>query len=260
MTNHVRTLLLNRPARAATPLGEYVPPGARELALPGYLKKVRAVLFGTRPDATMLDYRLRQYLTLLHATELAEFVTALDPRITYEPGGGDPADFDFTPAALPIGHDLPLFVLGDPPPARDGQMAYSWLVRTQAGDPPTVTVARRSPGMATASTPLAYTAGLADPIPLVGSGLSARFPEQGLAPGAAWTVTCLGRPEADPGQVVADLGAIGEDVLLGLFGVAPVEPYRTWKALWYSDQPLPYRLGAVLLAAAWRADEARGRT
>jgi hypothetical protein len=48
--------------------------------------------------------------------------------------------------------------------------------------------------------------------------------------------------------------------MLGLFGAAPAEPYRTWKALWYSGQPLPYRLGAVLLATAWRTDEVRGRT
>lgn len=256
MVNHVRSLLLNRPARAASPWGEYVPPESRELDLPGYLRTVRAVLFGTRPDAAMLDYRLRQYVTLLHATELAEFVTLPDPRVTYEPGSGDPADFAFDPAVEPLGPAGDLYVLGGTPTARDGQMAHAWLVTVAGG---AVTVERRSPGRALASAPLAYAEGLSDEYPLVGSRLSVRFSE-GPAAGPGWTVTCLGRPDSDPGQVAANLGAVGEDALLGLFGTAPAEPYRTWKALWYSGQPLPYRLGAVLLATAWRTDEVRRRT
>jgi hypothetical protein len=224
--------------------------------LPGYLWTVRAILFGSRPDAAMLDYRLRQYMTFLHATELAGFVTLPDPRITYEPGSADPADFDFTPVVETLGTDRTLYVLGGGPLARDGRMAHAWRIEVAAG---TVTIERRSPGSALASAPLAYTEGLSDEYPLIGSRLAVRFLD-GPAADLEWLVTCLGRPDTDPGQVAANLGAIGEDAMLRLFGTTPVEPYRTWKALWYSDQPLPYRLGAVLLATAWRTDEVRGRT
>jgi hypothetical protein len=32
----------------------------------------------------MFNCRARQYLTIIHASELAEFITALDPRVTYD--------------------------------------------------------------------------------------------------------------------------------------------------------------------------------
>jgi hypothetical protein len=53
--------------------------------LPEPLRRVRAVLFGRDPDRRTLLYRTRQFLALLHACELEEFVTAVDPRVTYLP-------------------------------------------------------------------------------------------------------------------------------------------------------------------------------
>jgi hypothetical protein len=259
MVNHVRTLLLNRPASAVTPMGEYVPPSFRTVALPSYLQQARGLLFGPRPDATMLDYRLRQYMALLHSTELVEFVTAPDPRITYTPGDRTMADFSFAPAVLPVGHDNLLYIVGDPPIATDGGMVYSWQVKVLlAGRPaPVAAVTQRSPVQGYVEHAISYTETLSNEFPLDGSPLLARFGSTGIVDGTTWIVTCLAPPAEDPGQVAATFRAVGGTILGQLFGGAIAEPYITGYSLWDSVQPLPYRLGAVLLAVATRTDEIR---
>lgn len=86
MINHARTLLGNQ---AAILLGlnfpgeEYVPETFYPVTLPSPLARIRALLFGSQPDRIMVNYRLRQYMTLLHATELSQYVTAFGARLTY---------------------------------------------------------------------------------------------------------------------------------------------------------------------------------
>lgn len=88
MPNFVRTLLLNQ-ARTffdtAVPGEEYVAPYFIPVTLPIALNKIRNILFGTSPSRTAVNYRLFQLLQMLHATELAEFMTYHDSRITYLP-------------------------------------------------------------------------------------------------------------------------------------------------------------------------------
>jgi hypothetical protein len=254
VVNHVRTLLLNLPASATTLMGEYVPPSFQTVALPLYLQQARSLLFGPRADAAMLDYRLRQYMAMLHATELAEFVTVQDPRITYTPGDRAMADFDFAPSVQAVGNGYTLYVIGDRPLAIDGRMTFSWQVKLIGG--PAVAVTRRSPSQGYAEHQISYVSGLSTEFPLDGSPLLARF-NAGIPAGATWIVDCLAAPAKDPGQVAADFGVAGANILGGLFGGATAEPYTTWSNLWHSDQPLPYRLGAVLLAVAARTDEVR---
>ncbi len=161
MVNEVRTLLLNLAGQgfARGPGEEYSDPAFKPVALPGYLFAARVAYFGPEPDRSTLLYRVRQGLAAVHATELAEFVTANDPRITYLPIA--PGGFEPRPGVLPD----------------------------------------------------------------------------------------------DVGSAVARLAVIGEDNLVALFGAAPAEPYLTWKNLWGSTMPLPYRLGAFLLAVASRTRE-----
>jgi hypothetical protein len=254
-------LLLNLPASAELPTGEYVPPEFRAVAVPTYLQQARDLLFGARPDAAMLDYRLRQYMAMLHATELAEFVVAADPRITYTAGDRAMADFGFAPAVIPIGHDRPLFIGGDRPTAAGGRMAYAWQVTILvAGQPgPTAAVTRRSPTPGSAEHPIGYDGDLSTEFPLDGSPLLARSGGGVVADGTTWNVGCLAPPGRDPGQVAADFAAAGGAILGGLFAGGAAEPYATWAALWESAQPLPYRLGAILLAVAARTDDIRRR-
>lgn len=89
MINHARTLLLNttqanaviRPETGA----EYVPADFRPVNLSPPLRTLRRVLFGSDPDVRFLNLRVRELMGYIHQTELAEFVYALDPRVTYWP-------------------------------------------------------------------------------------------------------------------------------------------------------------------------------
>lgn len=88
MINHARTLLLNQPRRNThySDVGyAYVPPEFRPVELTPTLNLVRHLLFGSTPDNYFLNYRCRELLAYIHATELAEYVYRLDPRVTYWP-------------------------------------------------------------------------------------------------------------------------------------------------------------------------------
>ncbi len=101
MINHLRTLLLNRKAQGgdyAEPMGgEYIPPDYTPVPLSGGLQSVHKLLFGADPDWLYGNYRVQQYLAAIHATELAEYATALDSRITYDvrrPAFCDPTAYE----------------------------------------------------------------------------------------------------------------------------------------------------------------------
>jgi hypothetical protein len=255
--NHVRTLLRNMPPEpyAGEDGQEIVDPSFRQVALPAHLAAARTALFGRRPDRAGLDLKLRRYMAVLHSTGLADHVVADDPRITYAAPVVDRLEFDFLPAVAGVGHAEPLYLSGDPP-AEDGggALAYAWDVAVAAGT--AVRVSRLRPNMQDETVPVVYAAGLCDPFPLAGSGLAARF-HSGLAVGTRWSVTCTARPSAGLGGVVASLDAIGEDSAARIFGTPPAGPYVVWAGLWHSGAPLPYRLGAILLAVAARTDELR---
>lgn len=119
----------------------------------------------------------------------------------------------------------------------------------------TVTVTGVQPPTSPISISFNYEAALSPPLPLPGSALTLRIRQDSA--GAAWVVNASAAPLPDLPAIVARLEGAGEDTMELLFGVAPVEPYKTWKALWASNKPLPYRLGAVLLAMAARTDEIR---
>ena len=87
MINQGRTLLLNRDGfNRPLPtyfLEEYVDPLFKALSIPAELQSVYEVLVGTLADNAYANFRMRQYMLILHSTEFAEYVTALDPRVTY---------------------------------------------------------------------------------------------------------------------------------------------------------------------------------
>ena len=90
MFNHARTLLLNISGSnnpGSSYLGEeLVPADYAAITLPSYIENVRRPLFGAAPDRAMLNYRIRQLLTLIADTDLQEYIVGLDSRITYALG------------------------------------------------------------------------------------------------------------------------------------------------------------------------------
>jgi hypothetical protein len=91
MINHARTLLMNiSPLRANYADSgyegyEYIPPDFRPVAVPVALKNIRRVLFGENPDGLYRGMRAHELLSYIHQTDLADYVYALDPRVTYWP-------------------------------------------------------------------------------------------------------------------------------------------------------------------------------
>jgi len=132
--NHARTLLMNidGDGYGGFPGDEYIPPAYHSLNLPGYVDQIRKYLFGPSPDRMLLNYRTRQYMSLLHSTELLEFLTDLDPRITYRVNQQDLfADQLYAPVYLPINcGNQQLFFVGEVgPPDVFGKMYHQWRVR-----------------------------------------------------------------------------------------------------------------------------------
>jgi hypothetical protein len=74
---------------------------------------------------------------------------------------------------------------------------------------------------------------------------------------AKWVINMQANPSPAITTLLPALELVGEPVFLELFGVSSVEPYTTFKNLWF-DHPLPnYRLAGLTLAFIYRAEEQR---
>ena len=119
---------------------------------------------------------------------------------------------------------------------------------------PVLVIEQQAPVYALAQHSYTPEAGLTTAFSLPGSALQVRL-DKGLI--GHWAITATTTPTAELVEIVNQLDALGADTWQQLFGVNPVKPYASWAALWRSNQPLPYRLGAVLLAVAARTDALR---
>jgi len=96
MINHARTLLMNiHPKRANyADTGftgyEYVPADFIPVRLPAAVNTVRNVIFGSNPDGLFCGLRAQELLSYVHETEFADYVYALDKRVTYWPAMKEP--------------------------------------------------------------------------------------------------------------------------------------------------------------------------
>lgn len=259
MYNHARTMLANQAsfngsasylAEEATPT-DFVP----LKAVPGYLTVVRSLLFGSKPDRHMVNYRCRQFVRLIHATPLVDYVFQLDPRVTYSL-----TDAALVPAAafMPVvmqlqGVPTTLYVQGVPTaPDTTGQIETT--VEVRVAGPTSVQVQEITPTSRSQFLPFALTDGLSDAVPLGQSGYSVRLTT--TSPGMAWDVVVRNRPQADLADLLASLTNIGEPNLNALFGITAEQPYLTFRNLWKNQKELPLRLSALLMAVVYRMDQA----
>jgi hypothetical protein len=259
MLNHARTLLLNRDGDTA-PGPEFfgeeaVPATFKELELPTYLDEIRARLFGSAPDRSMLNYRLWQFMRLLHASELESFVTDLDPRVTYVDSRRTDlaAPTSYVPNVLQLSAGIaPFHIQGDPaPPDGVGQVYHQYRVTVLSSS--TVRVTQQTNPTKSDVFDYVFTSGLSDAQPLGDSGYSFMLGTDEA--GAEWRVEIHNRPTFDLGSIATMFESIGEPVLIELFGLAPREPFRTFQNLWEQNKEVPMRLGGLLLATIYRTDE-----
>lgn len=257
MINHLRTLLLNVDGSSRPETGypgeEFVEPTFKATALTPALLTVRQALFGVAPDRALLNYRLRQLTTCVHATELGEYATALDSRVTYWPVR-DPSIFDNLNLGTVIlqtaGPAQAGYVIGGPLTG-NGRMYYKW--RVASVDPTHVQIDVLTSPQGTTTVEYEVAGGLSSPIPLPGSTLKFMF-AQGQP--VAYVVTALARPSLSLHAVagVAD-GVMTLPVRDALFTAA--EPYLTFSNLWSRHPQLPYRVGGLALALAYRTEALR---
>jgi len=205
LINQGRTLLLNSNVIAAgnAPGEQYVPPEYSAVQLPTYLQAIRSRLFGANPDRAMLNYRLAQYMGILHATPLSVFLTALDPRITYtdETGGVTGELFDAATYYPTLYGPTLLSLLGSPAaPDAQGRMYFSYTL-----DLASKTVTQQSPQQSVSTFALNGENELTNPIALQGSGYSVNvylpgagtsggvLVPQGLVPGGNFSSPFFGQ-------------------------------------------------------------------
>lgn len=261
MINHARTLLLN-PKQSQNPgpdfVGEeFVPSDYTYIEIPRRLNRVRDILFGGNADRAMKNYRLREVMALLHSSELAEYVTDLDPRITYLPQRSDIFDSVFG-ATVVSQHSVATSyatIEGTEPKTTGGRLFEQWTI-TVDSLATSVDVRRHTPPASEYS--VAITSPLTDPISLPGSSLSVRI--VGPIAGHVYNVTSLKRPEHNLAHVIERLrtgiGAASEAELF----YKTSEPYKTFKNLWFKNPHLPYKAGGLLLAFIYRLEDFRNAT
>ena len=337
MINQARTLLLNiRHNRVGpTDIGyEYIPETYVPVRLPTYLQTFRDVIFGTAPDNYFLHTRARELMGYLHETELVQYVSDLDSRITYWPPATSEL-FEQTKARVDIvqsaGPPIRLNVGGNfsanPTTGKSTQdyvislnnlgqaglelvtdlTTTAQVTETEKTTTTSFATMAAAPTIALAETRLNYSISYA---PALSSGTSTAVlltetqniivteqydPDSGLPYGlelepteyiaamrarpvaemrsfdgnrmsleavptglnaCRWVVRAQVNPKPIIGSI-SRLELLGEPAFLSLFGVAPKEPYETFKNLWF-DHPLPvYRMGGLVLALIYRTNEVR---
>jgi hypothetical protein len=254
MINHLRTLLLNLvPATMPIPGEEYVPAAFQPQFLPQDLASVRNLLFGPSPDRAMLNYRLREYLTLVHSTELESHVLDLDPRVTYWP----PHDIGLFKDAL-LGSVITLIagsttwginIIGNPSGVKNNSfLLTNWQIRVL--DASSINVKNLTQGLST-TYPYTVTNGLTGNIPLTGSTLSFIL-TVGNTIYPTWGIQHLARPLLELPDIYAGLNAGINTGVNSLF-VSDQEPYKTCHQLWVTDNvPIAYKLGAIVTALGYK--------
>jgi hypothetical protein len=237
---------------------ELIPAEYKKLQLPAYLNDIRTVIFGANPDRAMLNYRCAQLLTLISATQLQEYVTALDPRLTYSSYPLQLAsDSTFSPTVSQYGNvdnSKVLTVIGGASsPDASGSCEYDYDITIVAGN----LIIHNLKAATTTSTAISLTDNLSQPISLSGLEYSVRVNTAAFA-GGGWRISGFLRPTVSLSSLEGELQSLSEPVMLQLFGVTDIEPYITFKNCWTYHPDFAYRLGGVVLAAAYRTDELRG--
>jgi len=261
--NHCRTLLLNkdgatRPASTFY-LEEYVPPLFTTVEMPGWAQTLRKILFGDNPDDAFLNFRMKQFMSILHSTEYVSYVTDLDSRVTYQ-NNRSTMGISTTPVASPItaqAFNIDFEYIGQSYATRLRPLIYeTWTVDVTGTNELTIINARTGEQSVSRGP---VTDGLSEIFWLPGLSKTgfriqnASFPDFG----AKWLLTMYKETEADILELENLIDGSGEGVQTNLF--IGGEPYKTFKQLWDKHAYFQYRLSGVLLALTYRTETVRTR-
>jgi hypothetical protein len=140
MINHFRTLLLNRKRDFRPVYGdhgeEYIPEEFEQLELPADLVRIRNVLLGEYGDPLYENYRMAQYLTLIHThATLWQYIVEHDDRITYDINAWQFSRLKEAITVSPNSNtEMELRVMGKPTADDEiGRISFSYIIGTSAG-------------------------------------------------------------------------------------------------------------------------------
>lgn len=261
MLNHARTLLLNisyEKFAANNYLGgELIDKGFRKVTYPTFIEKVRNALFGESPDRNMLEYRVKQLMTLLHASPLRNYVTDLDPRVSYDLTWDSFIKNNvFKPKITALsGTEVDaLGILGEPSiPDAKGLTTFEFEVDILTGTTVRVKCVKGIPYQIIHNFTL--TNNRSDTLPLRYTGYS--FVMNTDNPGAGWRVSIVNRPRYDMTVLLSGLESIGDTNCKNVFGNISEEPFKTFWTIWENRKEDPLRLSAFLLAYVYRMEALR---
>jgi len=232
---------------------EYVPATFSPLTLDENLTRFRSILFGPGADRAMKNYRLRQVLSFIHSSELEEYVTILDPRITYWPPHEDRLFRGLVFGASikqTSGPSTNFFFQSSQTGFKAvGAVNRTWKVEIL--DATTIKVDRLT--IPTSSKTLTYSSagGLSSSVPLDGTNLGLIFNTPAI--GAIAEVKDLPRPVYSLPEAYTTMLKAGTPA--SLFGGE--EPFRTFRRLWSDDStPFALRLGSWVLSLGFRLKNA----
>ena len=255
MINHARTLLLNKPG-ASRPgldfyLEEYVDPTYTPIILSSQLATINNLLLGG--DDAFNNYRLAQLMKMLHSTEFARYVYALDPRITYLwDNSVVEAIYGLTPSPAntqAISHALT--IAGQPDPA-EKRLSYSYTV-VAAGNSAVVTTDAVTGHFV--ETQLTFNNGLSSVASVPDQpGLQLYIEGNNDLSGCQWLIQGLKTPTSDITDLIPQLSAArsGTGILFD-----NTEPYKTFGQLWHKHCYLSYQLSGLVLAQVYRIEALR---
>jgi hypothetical protein len=253
MINYVRTLLLNhgRDGHSVQEAGEeYIQEGFIPRQLTAPLRLIRNTLFGSVPDRLFMNYRMRQIMQLMHATELANDISVEDPRITYLPFKQDFFNDVFKAAiSRTAGPTWRYTVIGEHVSnMSSGLSRQVWELSILEGGEVVVTKRR---GVVETRSHYVITD---TPVPLHGSDLQIYL--HGAPTGTSLRIESLARPAFDIATVLSSTVAVIEQYGFDeIFPATATEPVATWKRIWLAHPDAAMRFTAVLLAIGYRTSQ-----
>jgi hypothetical protein len=255
MINHARTLLLNEsgPKYMRAP-GDVIIPSYRAIALSGGMQDATRVLFGHSPDYEGKLQRVARYMSVLHSTEFASYLTALDSRLTYDPYVSGLMEFVTDTWSVTPDSGIMLVQPSVSEKNTSGRGLYSWSIQATS----TTAIDIVSSGV-TISKTVEFSDGQSQDIVLPGTATALRFvtADNQLVPFATWNVRHSGAADIDLGQLLAEIKNLDVLTISDVFRDTTSEPFKTFYALYKTSSVLPYSLSGFLLAYIYRMEDIR---
>ena len=246
---------MNRPTSqrkdSTFPGEEMVPDGYDPPELSGQTLSVWRSLFGADPDRAYLNFRLRQYLGMIHSGDLARYADRFGTKLTYiSPDGpwfNDDSLFraPYVEQRQVTDSRTAVLVFSGRPAADDaaGRIHQTWWIAVAADS---ISYLRTDVNEESDYVAVSFPDGMSQPVPLPGSGLSVSAPE--LAVSRAFEVELLARPNKDLTVVLAEAARMvgGGDLFFRAADPAGDGLLQIWKRRYET----PVRLAALVLALA----------